>query len=173
MRYTHLEPVPGNHFLILDDDLFLLPQQVESLCSHLLSAAEVPHGVYGQEWIGASFRGGIHQAERSVDVINRAYAFTRVHLEEFMKIVRIAGALGGIGDWEGGAWDDLVLSRSGADKPRIHDVGFLQSCPTQGTKGVAFWRSDNFHAKRERIYLLLSALKPFSRDEKLSADHPA
>jgi hypothetical protein len=161
-RYLHLQAFPSAFYLILDDDVFLLPPQIEQLLAALHADPSAPHGLYGQRWMGENFRGGMQQIETSIDVISRIYAFTDMHLQE---IFRIADAVGHPADseyWNVSQFDDMFLSFSGMNKPRIHNVGPFTDCPTQGKKGTATWRRDGFHRGREEMYQHLSALKPLS-----------
>lgn len=147
-------------YLCIDDDLFLLPSQIESLVSHLRTAPEVPHGIFGQVALPeGGFLHAVQREERPVDVINRVYAFTAAHLLEWQRLVRELG----FETRERLAqnhWDDLVLSFAGSQKPRIHDIGPYLDCPTQGNKGTAVWREEEFFEQRENIYQRLCSIKP-------------
>jgi hypothetical protein len=160
-RYKHLEAIPSGRYLIIDDDIFLLPGQIESLCRYLEDDPSVPHGLYGEELDEEVLRGGISLAERRVDVINRMYAFTDSHLWEFFRIADGIDAYSGKYPWRLGIWDDLIISRSGSDRPRLHDCGAFVNCPTQGKQGIAVWRTDNFKPFRNDIFRILSNFKPF------------
>ena len=52
--------------------------------------------------------------------------------------------------WPG---DDIVLSFTGMGRPRIHDLGPLEFCPTSSLKGVALWKENDFFERRYRLFL--------------------
>lgn len=150
-------------FLSVDDDIFLHPAQVQLLCERLMADPSVPHGIYGQKWTGDAFRGGIALEECRVDVLSRVYAYTTEHVSEFFRLIKEAGlSVDELASLE--CTDDIFLSFSGDKRPLIHNVGPFIDCPTQGKKGIAAWRRDNFHAHREEIYKKLCAIKPLPPD---------
>lgn len=157
MRYVHLQPFAGARNLIIDDDVFLLPPQIDTLCDRLKENPSVPHGLYGQRWDGERFLGGIQRVEDGIDVISRVYAFTDRHLHGVLDTVEPLKAA--FADIMHAGWsDDIMLSCSGSGLPRIHDAGPLVDCPTQGAKGIATWRNDGFHASRTEIFKRVRAL---------------
>jgi hypothetical protein len=161
-RYLHLQVFPSAFYLILDDDVFLLPPQIERLLAELHADPSVPHGLYGQRWMGQNFRGGMQQAETLIDVISRVYAFTDVHFKEIFRIADAVGHPAHSEHWNVSQFDDMFLSFSGMNKPRIHNVGPFIDCPTQGKRGIATWREQDFHGGREEMYQRLCTVKPLS-----------
>ncbi len=147
-------------YIFLDDDIFLRPEQIERLCQELHKDPSVPHGIYGQEWRGDHFQGGISGREGHIDVISRVYACTRAHVQEFFRLGKMLGHPKDHPIWRQSLWDDILLSFCGNDRPRIHDVGPFLDCPTQGRKDTATWRRDDFHATREAFYKKLRTIKP-------------
>lgn len=150
----------AKYFLWMDDDIFLKPEQLESLCKALTADPSVPHGVYGQEWTGEKFRGGITGREGRIDVVSRAVVCTKEHVEEFFRLTEILGWHAGHPAWGESVWDDILLSFSGNARPRIHDFGPFVDCPTQGKRGVAGWRRNGFHGKREEFFRRMQEIKP-------------
>lgn len=158
-RFFHLRSFPSDLYLVLDDDLFLLPQQIDRLLWELGRNPSVPHGLYGQRWEGRSFRGGVRNTEGEIDVISRVYAFTAEHLERMLLLAGKAGMPEGDAGWKRSRYDDLFLSFSGRSRPRIHDAGPFVDCPSQGRKGVATWRETGFHSEREEMFRKLTSLQ--------------
>lgn len=147
----------AQEFLAVDDDIFLTPRQYEALCSALRWNPTVPHGICGQVWReDGTFQHGICGVEREVDVLNRAYAFTREHGENFRRLLEHLGMWDDAAAWQSSAWDDLVISVAGMGKPLCHDVGPFRDCPTQAGPD-AVWRREEFFAFRERFYPRLCA----------------
>ena len=81
---------------IIDDDTFLRPDQLRQLFSALVTDPSAPHGIQGETYQGPTEESSHHgwkpglRGNRRVDAINRAYFFTREHLEE---LYRLAGLL--------------------------------------------------------------------------------
>lgn len=145
-RYRHLQAAGCGMFLITDDDLFLLPRQIETVLTGLSSKPSVPHGVCGQIFDGSVLRSNVRSGGEA-DVLNRLYAFTADHLKEFFRIAEKTGALRGTGIWQH-APDDLILSRCVSGRPVIHDTGPFVDCTSQGKEGTALWREPGFMENR-------------------------
>jgi len=152
MRYTHLQNIGSPIYLIVDDDVFLLPSQVEHLIAELRTDPAVPHGLVGQRWEDDHFQQGVMYEERTVDALNRIYAFTASHLAELLRLTELMKPADSSKLRAFGWCDDILLSCSVGDKPRIHDCGPIIDCPTQGKQGTAVWREDGFFASREELY---------------------
>jgi hypothetical protein len=144
-------------FLAVDDDLFLFPHQLAALMQSLLQDPSIPHGVVGQirtdtgEWL--HHRTG----DRVVDVLNRAYAFTADHIYRYMQILDRLGYSSDEAKAQLPFGSDMILSKSGKDRPRIHDVGRLLSCPTNAKPGIARFKDAGFSAFREKLWSELAA----------------
>lgn len=158
MRYEHLRHYPSPFYLIVDDDVLLLPVQIDALLIELEKDPSVPHGVYGQRWEQDHFRGGIQAETGRINVISRVYAFTEKHLSEWHRLFALLPQ----GNHHLAYSDDMILSHCGNALPRIHNIGSFIDCPSQGTRGIAMWRQDGFHAGREDLYRQLQQLKSLS-----------
>ena len=161
-RFEVAREAPGERFLILDDDLFLAPVQVRSLFVRLLEDLTVPHGMFGQRVVDPTaddpdrvYRNRVHGEEGDVDVLNRAYLFTRAHLDRFF-VLRDALVAAGVPD--AGFLDDLLLSRAGVGRPRLHDVGPFLECPSQGDPRIAVWARPGNGPLRLRAARLLDRI---------------
>jgi len=163
VRFELARSAPGDYFASIDDDIFLLPSQLESLFGTLLAEPDVPHGLQGESYDGGhgpqetqGWRVNLRGDQR-VDSINRVYFFTRAHLNE---LYRLAGLLGlEVGDMANG--EDLLLSSSGRARPLVHEVGQVTDCLSACRRGVAIsWTHQNFFQERTALLARLRSLKP-------------
>lgn len=158
VRHLHLKQFPSPFYVMIDDDIFLLPSQIEQLLTELRNDPSVPHGIFGQVWEGEHFRQGVMRTNEDVDVINRVYAFTAAQHAETLKRIASMQPTDSSEARTFGWCDDVLLSVHGSSKPRIHDIGPMVDCPTQGKKGIAVWREDDFFASREALYKRLRSI---------------
>lgn len=158
-RFEHLSYHPAPYYLILDDDIFVYPHQIEQLTTALRTHPHVPHGLFGQRWEGDQFEQGIRNWEGEIDVINRVYAFTEAQRTQSLQLADTLKKKSIISERALGWCDDIMLSCSNAAKPYMHDVGPFIDCPTQGKKGVATWREDDFFTTRKKIYQYIQSIQ--------------
>ncbi len=156
-RYLAARDADANRFVSLDDDLFLPPDGIERLGAALRAAPDVPHGFYGQRLrADGRFEDNLARFAGRVDVLNRAYAFTRAH------VARYLGWLDALGiDLDDAARlialdDDIVLSFVGEGRPRVHDVGPWIDCPSERRRGLARWRRRDAETVRRALYARLA-----------------
>jgi glycosyl transferase family 2 len=163
VRFELARSAPGDYFASIDDDIFLLPSQVEHLFRSLLADSSVPHGLQGESHDGEhgpeetqGWRVNL-RGEQRVDSINRVYFFTREHLTE---LYRLAGLLGlEVGNMSNG--EDLLLSSCGQARPLVHEVGKVTDCLSACRRGVAIsWTHQHFFQERTALLARLRALKP-------------
>lgn len=163
-RFSIAREAGGEFFLCIDDDLFLTVDQIDTLFDRLRAYPAVPHGIWGAKAeIGTAPTGqpvlklerGVRRKDTEVRIINRAYAFTRLHLERFFALM---GRLGIDDPRALGPADDILLSYCGEGRPRIHDLGALEDCPTSDRQGIALWREPGFAELRARLIVALSRI---------------
>jgi hypothetical protein len=149
-----------------DDDIFLYPSQIETLFRGLVAEPAVPHGIRGEVWrkpgspIAYPFD-PTAVGDGWVEHLTGYYAFTA---EQARRCLEIYSALGWNDPNAIGNGEDIVLSFSGADRPRIHDIGGFLQCNSWQTE-VATWRAQGF--LKERM-----ALDDQLRRLRLAAEHP-
>lgn len=164
-RYHLARSLKDDHFFFsVDDDFFLLPSQIERLCSVVRGDPSRPHGVFGQRhdsWRGLTYHG--QTGQESVDVLNRAYAFTTDHIAAMDRLLRELGIGIRHPAWNASLWDDMVLSFSGAQPPVIHDVGSLLDCPTADKPGLAVFKRPGFFDFRLLLFQDLRRHRPHLR----------
>ena len=127
----------------VDDDLFLYPRQIERLCGFVAASPGTPHGV-----AGIRDREIVQRKESPVDVLWRAYAVTREHVERYVEIV--SGMHEHRDDVERLA-DDVVISLVGDAPAQVHDVGYLLSCRSQTDPDIAVHQRPHFHETRRAV----------------------
>jgi len=164
VRY-HIALEQQSHlFLAVDDDVFLRPSQVETLCAALRADPSRPFGIFGS--IYDERRDAIQLDVRrpgDVDILNQAYVFTAEHARRFAELTRELGFGPTHEAWKRSSWDDLVISHSGRAKPRICDVGAYIECPTGSEPGIAAWMDHEFFSERLSLFRRLRAINPLSQ----------
>jgi len=138
----------------VDDDLFLTTAQIELLLQHLRRDSSRLHGFFGQTFSYSDsvldVTCGLCRAEQPVDVLNRAYFYTKSHAQRAVALMSHY-----LGDDQDGPFDDIFLSRAGAERPLIHAIGGWRDCPSSNEKGVALWLEEGFMARRAEVALRL------------------
>jgi len=161
-RYDIALRTDAEYILSVDDDVFLSPEQYKYLFESLLAEPQMPHGICGQLYFpGASPEPALCFAPAPgyrgpVTVLNRVYAFTRNHMQEFFRLLQ---ALGYKNVWEAGPIDDILLSYSGEVRPIAHLVHALADCPLAHDRAVSVYRQEGFHKRRAAVVHQLDQIK--------------
>lgn len=153
-----------DYLISIDDDLVVLPNQVAGLFRKLIAEPGIPHGRAGA--VGSQY----HQCpsnpsrELEVDELYVVYAVTGAHLKRYQELLSAltAGAYASNDSIEYLA-DDILISRTGSAKPKIHNVGRLFHLPTFDKPGVAIHKEPGFEKKRlqvRRAVDYLNSLRP-------------
>lgn len=156
-RYCAAQAYGGAFFLSIDDDLLLTPKQMTQLMQETYQNPKVPHGMFG-EYLRLSkppamqWEHMIVHKECSVDILNRAYAFTADHLQTFFALLKKLGRTSQEDLIAMSPLDDVVLSFCGEGKPQCHDIGFFLDCPTSSQRSVAQFQQDDFLERRKELY---------------------
>ena len=151
---------PGDLFIFLDDDVFPTPRQLTRLYTALARQPEVPHGYVGLRHLPLSdtspvFKYGDWDTE--VQMLFRLYLCSRAVLERYMQLAETLGIVHA----EFGNGEDILLSFSGAGRPRIHAIGHVLCCTTSDLPGVAISAtSPQFVLQRQQLTRRLLALRP-------------
>lgn len=162
MRYRIAFEEKAPSFLCIDDDMFLTPAQIETLCQACVADPSVPHSTWGQLLrVDGSVLRSVQNEDGEVDIINRVYAFHGSHLREFRRLLRILWPTDEPRLWtEWSHWDDVLLSFTGNARPVTHNCGKEMNCPTASQEGIAVWRQHDFERLRGELFLRLNAIKP-------------
>lgn len=140
----------ASYFLLLDDDVFLLPSQYSLLCRALLKDPSVPHGVMGQiydSWLDRMHY-GVHDHAGKLDVVSRVIACTKHHIEEYFRIFRTIPSRRMFAD-------DIMLSHAGSGLPQSHRVGETLTCPTWDHDAICHWKHAGYFTSRMKLFALL------------------
>ena len=118
--------LPFDHYIALDDDIFLTPEQYAGLADRLRREPDRAHGICGQRlelsdgMIACRHR--LVAIDAGVSILNVLYAFSR---PQAVAAMGLAGRIG-FADWRDiGSVDDIVLSCASAKPSFCHDVGAL------------------------------------------------
>lgn len=158
-RLEIAEQCDADYFLCCDDDLFLSTSQLNQFITVALQAPSKVHGIYGQvfvgDGVGARFYSGISGVNLELDVLNRAYFFSKSHVRTMGKLASQMG-FACLDDVR--YIDDLVMSFSGDGRPLCHDVGPIEDCETSLETGIATCMQDGFDEPRMEAYVKLSTM---------------
>jgi hypothetical protein len=158
-RLVLTSQLPFDHYLAIDDDLFLTLGQAKALARAVEQEPDRVHGLAGQrlEQRDGSIRAGtmMTQVQGQVSILNMVYAFSRP------QAVVAAGRIEQMGFTdlrEASVLDDILLSSSSPKPPMCHDLGPLSRCPTCDADGIAQWRGATFSPGRKAVISKLLAL---------------
>lgn len=145
-RWFIANTVDSDYFLVIDDDFLIFPGQLATLFRFLIEGPDIPHGVSGKLVIDGKF---YTRKNMEVEILSQIFAVTRKHIEKYMEIIDIIKTnRPDIYPSIEEIADDIVISRAGKQKPRIHDVGYNLRCKTASKKGVALNQNKSFWPKR-------------------------
>lgn len=161
-RYLVARESDAERFLSIDDDVFLHPTQLEQLVRASRRDPSVPHGFYGQLFDGERYHHNRGRSDGRVDVLNRAYAFTRAHLDRYFELLDALG-------FEEGArraltMDDVVLTFCAEARPKMHDLGPHVDCPTERDAAIAIFPKAGQGGRRAALFRRLARISPVRRE---------
>ncbi len=147
----------ADYILVIDDDLCIFPGQIARLFKRLIEDPSIPHGLVGTD------RATWHQeADLSVDILHEIYAVTGAHVQHYFELndeLNRAGVSSDVVEW----WaDDIVISRCGETRPRIHNLGRILRTSTADEAGIAVHRAPGFVEKRASVLEALPPRRMFS-----------
>lgn len=141
-----------DYLISIDDDLLVVPNQVAALFQKLVAEPAIPHGRAGG--IGSQYYQCPTGPEREMEVDNLyiVYAVTRAHLRRYRELLEalMRGHYASNDVIEYLA-DDVLISRAGNGRPKIHNVGRLFFLPTFDTPGIATHRTPGFEESRLQV----------------------
>lgn|GEM_PF-781088 len=159
IRFDLAREFPADFYLTVDDDLFLSPVQIRDLFVALVDQPTVPHGIFGQCYIGREatlpqlfgWQNNFQREDTSVDVLNRVYALHRQHIERYFAFLE---ALDIQNSREIGNGEDVIVSQTGDGAPRIHDLGPWFDCILADDPHIALHHVvPDFMRAREELFL--------------------
>ena len=151
--------LPFDHYLAIDDDVFLTPEQIRSLIALHLGEPERAHGVVGQrlerQGQGVRVTKGLVSQDAAVSILNMVYLFSRRQAQRAME--NAAGI--GFSQWSDVRYGDDILLSCAADKqPLCHDVGMIEICPSWNDSSIAVCREGDFFSTRAEMIKALVQL---------------
>jgi hypothetical protein len=152
--------LPFDHYIAVDDDIFLMPDQYAALADRLRREPDRAHGICGQRLElqdnTIAYRHRLIAIDAGVSILNMAYAFSRSQATAAMALA----ARVGFADWRDiGSVDDIVLSCASAKPSFCHDLGELSFCPTANEPAIAQWLSQDFGPRRAEVVRKLLAIQ--------------
>lgn len=145
----------SDYYLLIDDDFFITPFQIKRLIQHLIDEPGVTHGITGHY-----NRVYYQNVEMEVNRLNQIYAISRAHLDEYFEYVNKIRSLDpdahkAIEPYA----HEIILSRTGNGRPRIHNVGRILRCPTVRKPGVAIHQGNEFRPSQAKVINALETIK--------------
>lgn len=168
-RFAIAAEQPEEYFFCPDDDLFLTHTQISYLIGELKKRPDRVHGMYGQylakENDQLTLKSGAYGINSEIDIVNRAYAFSRKHAQSMEEVAQFLGYkhLN-----EARFLDDILLSFSGLEKPICHDIGEFADCPTSHEPGIAMYTQDHFEIIRTRAFARLAKRRNLIRQQQMN-----
>ncbi|HVO28317.1 MAG TPA: hypothetical protein VMW56_32340 [Candidatus Margulisiibacteriota bacterium] len=151
-----------DYLISIDDDLLAVPNQVAALFQKLVAEPAIPHGRAGA--VGSQY----YQCptgpsrEMEVDTLYIVYAVTRAHLRRYRELLEaLTRGHYASNDIIEYLADDVLISRAGSGRPKIHNVGRLFHLPTFDKPGVATHRTPGFEEKRLHVRRAVDHLNSF------------
>ena len=134
-------------FILIDDDFLVSPRQIKILFQHLLDEPDIPHGITGH------LDGNYYQnKEMEVDKLNQIYAISREHLTRYLELTeKIRVFNQSVYELIEPFAHEVIISKTGINRPKIHRIGLLTRCPTARKPGVAIHRRREFLVGRQQV----------------------
>jgi LPS sulfotransferase NodH len=160
-RFTVASQLDTPQVVAIDDDLFPTVEQIDTLIERARADPGRLHGIWGERLTQRDghphFANAVYGQNRDIDIVNRVYVFDPT---QAMRADRLRKRVG-FTDWlKAIPSDDVLLSFASDRKPRMHDLGPIEDCPTSGAEGIAQWRHENFIQRRWQVVAKLSRLRP-------------
>ena len=137
----------SDYYLLIDDDFLITPKQIKKLVQHLIDEPGVPHGITGHH--NSEY---YQSVEMEVGRLSQIYAITRSHLDKYFQYLEKIKAI------DPDAYQaiepyahEIILSKTGNGKPKIHNVGPVLRCPTVRKPGVAIHQGEDFRPERAKV----------------------
>jgi hypothetical protein len=163
-RFTVAARMSEPLVVAIDDDLFPTVGQIDTLIERARADPGRLHGIWGERLTRKDghphFANAIYGQDRDIDIVNRVYVFDPLQAAKANALRRRIG----FANWlDAIPTDDVLLSFASDRKPRMHDLGPIEDCPTSGAEGIAQWRHENFIHRRWQVVAKLSRIRPARR----------
>lgn len=160
-RFTVASQLDTPQVVAIDDDLFPTVEQIDTLIERARADPGRLHGIWGERLTQRDghphFANAVYGQDRDIDIVNRVYVFDPTQAGTADRLRKRVGFT----DWlKAIPSDDVLLSFASDRKPRMHNLGPIEDCPTSGAVGIAQWRHDNFIQRRWQVVAKLSRIRP-------------
>ena len=160
-RWRIAENLNAKYLIVIDDDIFLFPYQLGRLCENLIREPENPHGFSGMVSLGNGEFLYREKEDIEVDYLCEVYGVTRDHIGRYFEIESILAkedstlldAIEHLGDF-------VVISKTGPQNSRIHNVGNLLRSKTFNMPGLANHMDQEFAAVLARVSQAVKNIHP-------------
>jgi len=156
----------ARYFIAIDDDTFLYPQQIKILFERLIQQPEIPHGFYGATYEFIDDKSDhfninfVKEKEMEVDVLYSGMFLTHEHVKVYFEYKHnIEKNNSTIGDYIEPIGDDIVISNTGSSRAKIHNVGFILTCPTNRLEETAVHTWSDFTLNRKKLFNELKKIR--------------
>jgi hypothetical protein len=159
-RWHVANTLDAEYFIIIDDDVLLLPSQLKILFQHLISEPSVPHGYTGQlHLMNNQFE--YHERENiEVDYLCELYAVSKDHVKRYVEIERlIVEQDKTLADAIERFADHIVISQTTTQNPKIHEISRLLRSGTFNTPGIAIHKDDKFEGSVLKVCQAVQKIK--------------
>jgi hypothetical protein len=144
-RWQIATKIKPSYLVVIDDDLFIFPEQLTRLFNSLLAEPEIPHGLSGMIYFPDGSYEFHDKENREIDFLCEIYAVTKKHLDRYVDIYSDFSSNESVSRIVDSATDFIIISQTGTSEPKIHDVGRLLRDETFKKEGVAVHKGQMFN----------------------------
>jgi hypothetical protein len=155
-RWSIANQFDPEYLVVVDDDILLFPGQLAKLFMHLVHEPEIPHGFTGFRQLENNEFEYRAKENITVDFLCEIYALTGSHLKQYTTLKNLVARNDTLTEMIENTADFMVISRTGSQNPKIHNVGPLLRCPTFNKTGVAVHKEKGFGEIMSEVGLALS-----------------
>lgn len=157
-RWIIANEINPEYLIVVDDDILLFPSQLRTLFENLIKEPEIPHGISGMLHLDdGEFE--FHEKENmQVDYLCETYAVSRQNLHRYLELESFVTKDDSLSKMIESSADFMLISQTGSQNPKIHNVGRLFRCPTFNEPGVAVHKAPGFDANMVEVSRALNNL---------------
>lgn len=157
-RWIIANEINPEYLIVVDDDILLFPSQLRTLFKNLIKEPEIPHGISGMLHLDdGEFE--FHEKENmQVDYLCETYAVSRQNLNRYLELVKFLANQNSLSMMIELSADFMLISQTGSQNPKIHNVGRLFRCPTFNKPGVAVHKDQDFDTSMVAVSRVLDNL---------------
>lgn len=132
------------YLIVIDDDIWLFPLQIAKLFKHLVAEPDVPHGITGMVRMEDSKIAVVEKKDLTVDYLCETYAITESQLRRYLVLRECLLQDKRLLEMIDAAVDFMLISQSGTQRPKIHNIGRVFKDPSFNQVGVAVHKERDF-----------------------------